>query len=46
MVLTRQNEYSAARRLVVEAESAFNNAVAQYQAAPGTTLSSRRIAAE
>jgi HAE1 family hydrophobic/amphiphilic exporter-1 len=46
LVLTRQNEYSEARRLVVDAETAFNKAVAQYEAALGTTLSARRIAIE
>ncbi len=46
LVLTRQNEYSDARRLVVESEAAFNKAVAQYESALGTTLSARRIAVE
>ena len=43
LVLTRQNEYSAARRRQVEADAAFNKAVSQYNSAVGTTLSSRRI---
>jgi outer membrane protein TolC len=46
LVLTRQNEYSAARRRQVEADAAFNKAVSQYDAAVGTTLSSRRIEVE
>jgi outer membrane protein TolC len=33
LVLTRQNEYSDSRRLQVEAEAAFNKAVAQYEGA-------------
>jgi outer membrane protein TolC len=43
LVLTRQNEYSDARRMQVEAEAAINKAVAQYEGALGTTLESRRI---
>lgn len=46
LVLTRQNEYSDARRLEVEAEAAFNKAVAQYEAALGTTLTARHITIE
>jgi len=46
LVLTRQNEYSAARRRQVEADAAFNKAVSQYSASLGTTLSSRRIEVE
>ena len=46
LVLTRQNEYSAARRRQVEADAAFNKAVAQYQAALGSTLSRRGIEVE
>jgi len=46
LVLTRQNEYSEARRRGVEAEASFNKAVAQYEAAIGTTLSSRSIRVE
>jgi len=46
LVLTRQNEYSDARLRMVEAEAAFNKAVAQYEAASGTTLSERGIARE
>jgi HAE1 family hydrophobic/amphiphilic exporter-1 len=38
LVLTRQNEYSAARRRLVDAETAFWKAVSKYQAAVGTTL--------
>ena len=38
LVLTRQNEYSAARRRVVDADTAFWKAVSQYQAAVGRTL--------
>ena len=46
LVLTRQNEYSAARRRQVEADAAFNKAVSQYSASLGTTLASRRIEVE
>ncbi len=46
LVLTRQNEYSAARRRQVDADAAFNKAVAQYQAAMGATLASRGISVE
>jgi len=46
LVLTRQNEYSAARRRRVEADAAFNKAVSQYGASLGTTLASRRIEVE
>jgi HAE1 family hydrophobic/amphiphilic exporter-1 len=46
LVLTGQNEYSAARRRQVEADAAFNKAVAQYQAALGVTLSWRGIEVE
>ena len=46
LVLTRQNEYSEARRRGVEAQAAFNKASAQYQFAIGTTLSARGIASE
>ena len=38
LVLTRQNEYSAARRRVVDADTAFWKAVSRYQAAVGRTL--------
>jgi outer membrane protein TolC len=43
LVLTRQNEYSDARRLQVEADAAFNKAVAQYESALGTSLEVRHI---
>jgi len=43
LVLTRQNEYAAARRRQVDAETAFNQAVGQYQAALGENLRSRGI---
>jgi HAE1 family hydrophobic/amphiphilic exporter-1 len=46
LVLTRQNEYSDARRLQVEADAAFNKAVAQYEGALGTTLETRNIRVE
>jgi HAE1 family hydrophobic/amphiphilic exporter-1 len=46
LVLTRQNEYAAARRRQVDADAAFNRAVAQFQAALGATLSARRIEVE
>jgi len=46
LVLTRQNEYSAARRRQVEADAAFNKAVSQYQSALGATLRARRIEVE
>jgi HAE1 family hydrophobic/amphiphilic exporter-1 len=38
LVLTRQNEYSAARRLVVDAETSLGKAVSRYHAAVGSTL--------
>jgi len=43
LVLTRQNEYSDARRRQVEAEAALAKAVAQYQTATATILSERQI---
>jgi len=43
LVLTRQNEYSDARRRQVEAQSALAKAVAQYQTATATILSDRQI---
>lgn len=46
LVLTRQNEYSAARRRVVDAEASLWKAVSRYQAAVGTTLSGRGIEVE
>ncbi len=46
LVLTRQNEYSAARRRQVDADAAYNKAVAQYNAALGITLASRGIRME
>jgi len=46
LVLTRQNEYSDSRRLQVEAEAAFNKAVAQYEGALGTSLERRHIQVE
>jgi len=38
LVLTRQNEYSAARRRVVDAETSLGTAVSRYHAAVGSTL--------
>lgn len=38
LVLTRQNEYSAARRRVVDADAALGQAVSRYHAAVGSTL--------
>jgi HAE1 family hydrophobic/amphiphilic exporter-1 len=38
LVLTRQNEYSAARRRVVDAETSLGKAVSRYHAAVGSTL--------
>jgi hydrophobic/amphiphilic exporter-1 (mainly G- bacteria), HAE1 family len=46
LVLTRQNDYAAARRRQVDAETAFNQAVAQYQAALGVNLRARGIEVE
>ncbi len=46
LVLTRQNEYSDARRRRVEADTAFNKAVAQYESALGMTLDSRGISSD
>ncbi len=46
LVLTRQNDYSEARRREVEAEAVYNKAVAQYEAAQGTTLTARGITVE
>lgn len=46
LVLTRQTDYAVARRRQVEGESAFNQAVTQYEAATGTVLSARRISVE
>ena len=46
LVLTRQTDYSAARRRQVEADTAFNKAVSQYETALGTTLASRGIRVE
>ena len=46
LVLTRQNEYSDARRLQVEADAAFNKAVAEYEGALGTALEARQITVE
>jgi outer membrane protein TolC len=46
LVLTRQNEYSDARRLQVEAEAALNKAVAQYEGALGTSLEQRHLHVE
>ena len=46
LVLTRQNEYADSRRLQVEAEAAFNKAVAQYEGALGTSLERRHIHVE
>jgi len=46
LVLTRQNQYSDARRSQVEAEAAFNKAVAQYEGALGTSLEIRHITVE
>ncbi len=46
LVLTRQNEYSAARRRQVDAEAAFNKAVAQYETALGTALASHGLRVE
>jgi HAE1 family hydrophobic/amphiphilic exporter-1 len=43
LVLTRQNEYSDARRRQVEAQAALAKAVAQYQTATATILSERQI---
>jgi HAE1 family hydrophobic/amphiphilic exporter-1 len=43
LVLTRQNEYSEARRRQVEAQAALAKAVAQYQTATATILSERQI---
>ena len=43
LVLTRQNEYSDARRRQVESQAALAKAVAQYQTATGTILSEREI---
>ncbi|MGP8248081.1 MAG: TolC family protein [Bryobacteraceae bacterium] len=43
LVLTRQNEYSDARRRQVEAQAALAKAVAQYQTATATILSQRQI---
>jgi len=43
LVLTRQNEYSDARRRLVDAETALWKAVSRYQAAVGSTLSGRGI---
>jgi len=38
LVLTRQNEYSSARRRVVDAQASFGKAVSRYHAAVGRTL--------
>ncbi len=38
LVLTRQNEYSAARRRVVDAEASLGKAVSRYHATVGSTL--------
>ena len=46
LVLTRQTDYAEARRRQVDAETAFNQAVAQYEAATGTALSSHGIVVE
>jgi HAE1 family hydrophobic/amphiphilic exporter-1 len=46
LVLTRQNEYSDARRRQVEAQAALAKAVAQYQTATATILSERAIRVE
>jgi len=46
LVLTRQNEYSAARRRVVDAEASLGKAVSQYHAAVGTTLAAWGMAVE
>jgi HAE1 family hydrophobic/amphiphilic exporter-1 len=43
LVLTRQNEYSDARRRQVEAQAALAKAVGQYQTATATILSERQI---
>jgi outer membrane protein TolC len=43
LVLTRQNEYAAARRRQVDAETAFNQAVSQYRRALGIDLRERGI---
>ena len=43
LVLTRQNEYSDARRRTVDAETALWKAISRYQAAVGTTLTARNI---
>ena len=46
LVLTRQNDYSAARRRVVDAETSLRKAESRYQAAVGITLSARGILVE
>jgi HAE1 family hydrophobic/amphiphilic exporter-1 len=46
LVLTRQNEYSEARRREVDADAAFNKAVSQYEAALARTLSARGFVVE
>ncbi len=43
LVLTRQKEYSDARRREIEAEAVYNKAVAGFEAALGITLTARGI---
>jgi HAE1 family hydrophobic/amphiphilic exporter-1 len=46
LVLTRQNEYSAARRRVVDAETSLGKAVSRYHAAVGSTLAAWAMTVE
>jgi HAE1 family hydrophobic/amphiphilic exporter-1 len=46
LVLTRQNEYSDARQRLLAARLDFNKAVARFEEAVGTTLSSKNLAVE